>query len=395
MIRYLKFCYRIYFHLGLFLLSASCTVNQADIEYIREIRNTEIKARIVPDSTLIYRAERANGQLNVPITYKAVLLDQDIDSIEWIFPGASPSGAKDVLSTEVTYSSYGSYTSKLILTKIDTVNLNYIYSLKDTIEITRPIKIAYQEKNWDTFTTTNDNLWAVLPNSKNVIIRENEVFDQPTPFEARAAFTGFNNQRLKFTVAYKMTHKNYYPEAVSTNTKLEVLIDDLKAFGVSRITNDTYFTQEYYIDNLNDFDFIIKKYPALSASSWELSLTPSEIANSNLALYDLVNQNQLIGYLDLTESSTVSGTISMLLQTASNGSAFQFGGTAAGQKMALDGPSIPLTPGKKYKLIFSLEEGLPVAYRILEEQFTSLPVILEDNEYFIDASFRELIISVE
>ena len=36
------------------------------------------------------------------------------------------------------------------------------------------------------------------------------------------------------------------------------MINDLKAFGVSRVTNDTYFRQEFYVDNLTDFDFIIK-----------------------------------------------------------------------------------------------------------------------------------------
>ena len=194
-------------------------------------------------------------------------------------------------------------------------------------------------------------------NSKNVIIRENEVFEQGTPFEARAAFTGFNNQRLKFTVEYKLTHKNYFENAISTNTKLEVLINELKAFGISRVTNDTYFTQEFYIDNLTDFDFIIKKYPALSRSSWELALTQSGSAESNLALYDLVNQNQLIGYLDLSETNTSSGTLALLLQTSLNGNDFQFGASDQGQLMALDGTPISLTPGANYKLIFTLEEG--------------------------------------
>ena len=380
---------------GVVMISTYCTADLESTSYIRVSRNKEIKARIVPDSILIYRSERANGQLNVPITYKAVLLDQEIDSLEWIFPGGNPTSLKEALSAEIIYTDYGSYTSQLVLTQVDTLNLNYIVSYKDTIEVTRPVKIAYEETNWDTFTASNENQWFVLPNSKNVIIRENEVFEQTSPFEARAAFTGFNNQRLKFTVEYKLTHKNYFQNAVSTNTKLEVLIDELKAFGISRVTNDTYFTQEFYIDNLTDFDFIIKKYPALSRSSWELSLSQSGSADSNLALYDLVNQNQLIGYLDLSETNTSSGTLAFLLQTNLNGNDFQFGASDQGQLMALDGTPISLTPGANYKLVFNLEEGLPESYRIIDEKFTTLPVRLEENEYYLDATFRKLLISIE
>ena len=380
--------------MGIFIILTSCSNELEGIEFIRVVRNTDIKARIVPDSTLIFRSNRNNGQLNVPITYKAVLLDQDIDSIEWIFPGGNPSSIKESLSAEVVYSDYGSFSSKLVLTKVDTLNKNYIYSLKDTIEITRPIKIAYEENNWDTFTTSDDSQWAVLPNSKNVIIRENEVFEQNIPFEASARFTGFNNRKIKFSVEYKLTYKNFYENNVTTNTKLEVLIDDLKAFGVTRVTNDIYFTQDFFINNLSDFDFTIKKYPALSSSDWEIIFNNSEI-EPNISLFELVNQNQLIGYLDLSNSNTSSETLDLLLRTTINGNEFSFGKTGIGQNLSLDGLPISITPGFKYKFLITLEEGLPISYRYLKENFTSLPVQLENNEYFLDASFRKLQLSID
>ena len=379
------------------LLIYQCSSDQDTTAYITSVRNGEFKARIVADSTSIFRSERDNGSLAIPITYKAVLLDDDIDSLEWIFPNGEPTSVKESLSTTVNYSKYGSYYSKLVLTKIDTLNLNTIVSFKDTIEITRPVEISYKESNWNTFTTSDDSNWAVLPNSQNVIIIENEVSDLGNPFEASASFTGFEDQRLKFSLEYKLTYNNYIENSVTENTKLEVLINDLKAFGISRVTDDTYFTQEFYVDNLSDFDFIIKKYPALSSSSWELSLTQSGTADLSVELYDLVNQNKLIGYLDLTQATTTSSsTIGFegLLKTTSNGNDFSFGSNS-GQLMSLDGNPIQIEAGNNYKILFSLEDGLPKSYQIINENFTTVPVNLEDNEYYLDAIFRKLYISVE
>ena len=379
------------------LLIYQCSSDQDTTVFITSVRNGEFKARIVADSTSIFRSERDNGSLTIPISYKAVLLDDDIDSLEWIFPKGEPTSVKESLSTTVNYSKYGSYYSKLVLTKIDTLNLNTIVSFKDTIEITRPVKISYNESNWNTFTTSDDSNWAVLPNSQNVIIRENAVSDLDSPFEASASFTGFEDQRLKFSVEYKLTHKNYLENAITDNTKLEVLINDFKAFGISRVTNDTYFTQEFYVDNLTDFDFIIKKYPALSSSSWELSLTQSGTADLSVELYDLVNQNKLIGYLDLTQATTTSSStigFECLLKTTSNGNEFSFGSNS-GQLMSLDGDPIQIEAGNNYKILFSLEDGLPKSYQVINENFTTVPVNLEDNEYYLDVSFRRLYISVE
>ena len=393
----MKFYYKFFFLkyiLLLFIAVSSCTNEFEANDYKLIVRNSEIKARIVPDSTLIYRSNRNNGQLNVPITYKAVLLDQDIDSLEWIFPGGSPNSVKESLSTEIVYSNYGSFNSKLILTRIDTVNLNNIISYKDTIEITRPVKIVYKETNWDTFTTNDDVNWTVIPNSKSVIIRENEVFEQNLPFVASAKFTGFNNKKIKFSVEYKLSYKNYHENSVTSNTKLEVLIDDLKAFGVTRVTNEVYFAQDFFIDNLDDFNFIIKKYPALSSSNWEILFLNSNV-ESNVEFFELVNQNQLIGYLDLSNSNTSSETLELLLQNTLNGNEFRFGKTGYGQTLSLDGLPIPISPGFKYKLIVTLDEGLPISYRFLKENFTSLPVQLENNEYFLDASFRRLQLSID
>lgn len=382
--------------IGLSLILNYCSSDTAATTYLRSTRNGDFKARIVADSTSIFRANRNNGELNVDISYKAVLLDDDIDSLEWLFPGGSPSSAKEALSATVNYSNYGKFNSKLVLTKVDTVNLNFIYTYKDTIEISAPIDIIYMESKWDSYTTTDDSNWGVLPNSQNVLIRENQIFDESTPFEASASFTGFMDERLKFSIEYKLTHKNYLENAVTANTKLEVLIDELKAFGVSRVTNDTYFTQEFYVNNLTDFNFIIKKYPALSVSGWQLSLTDSDTLVSDIDLYDLVNQDQLIGYLDLTDLSTSSEitTFDALLKTSSNGNDFSFG-SSSGLTMVLDGNPIQITPGYKYKIIFNLEDGLPQSYQIFSENATNLPTLLEENEYYIDATFRRLFISVD
>ena len=135
----------------------------------------------------------------------------------------------------------------------------------------------------------------------------------------------------------------------------------------------------------------------MSSSSWELSLTQSGTADLSVELYDLVNQNKLIGYLDLTQATTTSSsTIGFegLLKTTSNGNEFSFGSNS-GQLMSLDGDPIQIEAGNNYKILFSLEDGLPNSYQIINENFTTVPVNLEDNEYYLDASFRRLYISVE
>ena len=381
----------------LLFLIYNCSNNSEPLIYIYSTRGAEIKARIVADSTVIFRSERNNGSLSVPITYKAVLLDDEIDSLEWIFPNGEPSKVNESISATVNYSKYGSYNSELILTRVDTLNLNNIISYKDTIQILRPVKISYMESNWNTYTTSDESNWLVLPNGQNVIIRENEVFDLADPFKASSSFSGFEDQRIKFSIEYKLTYKNYVENTSTENTKLEVMIDDLKAFGISRVTDDTYFKQEFYVDNLTDFDFVINKYPALCNTNWELSLTQSGTTDLTVNMYDLVNQNKLIGYLDLAQtSSSSSSTLNFeaLLKISLNGGEYIFGNNS-GKLITLDGNPILIEPGNNYKILFELEDGLPKSYQIINENFTTVPIILEENEYYLDASFRNLIIEVD
>ena len=377
-------------------LFINCTTDSNSIEYIRSVRSGDFKARIVIDSTIIYRSNRNNGQLSVDVEYKAILLDSDIDSIGWLFPGGNPESEKESLGTSVNYSDYGTFNSQLIITKVDTVGLNKIFSYKDTIDISKPLEIIYKEKNWSSFTTTDNTNWIVLPNNQNVIIRESQVFESDTPFESFASFKGFENKKLKFTIDYKLSYKNLLENNLTQNTKIEVLINDLKIFGVSGVTDNEYFTQEFYVNNLDDFDFKIRKPPSLSNSDWALSLTSSGTTIADVQLYDLVNQNKIIGYLNLEETSTASGTtmIDAQLNTTLNGTVYNFGVTNQ-QNLGLDGSPFQIKPSSNYKIIFNTEDSLPISYEILNENFTSIPVSLEKNEYYLDATFRKLYISVE
>ena len=377
-------------------LFINCTTDSNSIEYIRSVRSGDFKARIVIDSTIIYRSNRNNGQLSVDVEYKAILLDSDIDSIGWLFPGGNPESEKESLGTSVNYSDYGTFNSQLIITKVDTVGLNKIFSYKDTIDISKPLEIIYKEKNWSSFTTTDNTNWVVLPNNQNVIIRESQVFESDTPFESFASFKGFENKKLKFTIDYKLSYKNLLENNLTQNTKIEVLINDLKIFGVSGVTDNEYFTQEFYVNNLDDFDFKIRKPPSLSNSDWALSLTSSGTTIADVQLYDLVNQNKIIGYLNLEETSTASGTtmIDAQLNTTLNGTVYNFGVTNQ-QNLGLDGSPLQIKSGSNYKIIFNTEDSLPISYEILNENFTSIPVSLEKNEYYLDATFRKLYISVE
>ena len=382
-----------------FMLSffSKCTPDPSAIEYFRSERNGDFRARIVADSTNIYWYKRNNGQLSVDIEYNAVLLDSDIDAIEWVVPDGNPQNIKETLSTSVNYSNYGRFNSMMILTTVDTIYPNNIYSFKDTIEISRPVEISYKESNWSSFVTNDSDNWVVLPNNQNVIIRENKIFETDTPFEASASFKGFENKKLKFSIDYKLTYKNPLTNNITQNTKIEVLIDNLKAFGVSGVSNDKYFTQEFVIDNLSDFDFIIKKYPSISLSNWQLSLTASSttLSDVDVKLYDLVNQDKIIGYINLDQASTSTETTSYeaLLNTTINGTKYNFGSN--NQNIILDGDPILIKPGSNYKIIFNTEDSLPSSYEILNENFSSIPINIENNEYYLDATFKRLFISVE
>ena len=202
---------------------------------------------------------------------------------------------------------------------------------------------------------------------------------------------------MKFSIDYKLTYKNPLINNITQNTKIEVLIDNLKAFGVSGVSNDKYFTQEFVVDNLSDFDFIIKKYPSISLSNWQLSLTASSttLSDVDIKLYDLVNQDKIIGYINLDQASTSTETTSYeaLLNTTIYGTKYSFGSN--NQNIILDGDPILINPGSNYKIIFNTEDSLPSSYEILNENFSSIPINIENNEYYLDATFKKLFISVE
>ena len=61
----------------------------------------------------------------------------------------------------------------------------------------------------------------------------------------------------------------------------------------------------------------------------------------------------------------------------------------------LDGDPILIKPGSNYKIIFNTEDRLPSSYEILDENFSSIPINIENNEYYLDATFKKLFISVE
>jgi hypothetical protein len=115
----------------------------------------------------------------------------------------------------------------------------------------------------------------------------------------------------------------------------------------------------------------------------------------DIALYDLVNQNKIIGYLDLQQTTTSTETTSYeaLLNTTINGTKYNFG--LNNQNIVLDGDPILIKPGSNYKIIFNTEDSLPNSYEILNENFTSIPVNIENNEYYLDATFKKLFIRVE
>ena len=76
-----------------------------------------------------------------------------------------------------------------------------------------------------------------------------------------------------------------------------------------------------------------------------------------------------------------------------NGTKYNFG--LNNQNIVLDGDPILIKPGSNYKIIFNTEDSLPNTYELLNENFTSIPVSIEDNEYYLDATFKKLFIRVE
>ena len=83
-----------------------------------------------------------------------------------------------------------------------------------------------------------------------------------------------------------------------------------------------------------------------------------------------------------------------MLKISLNGGEYIFGNNS-GKSITLDGNPILIEPGNNYKILFELKDGLPNSYQIINENLTTVPIILDENEYYLDASFRNLIIEVD
>jgi len=295
-----------WFSFALFLLLAvfySCTeeplalvpqdrvvVNQVPEDYF---------ATINQDSVTLIRGLKDGSQVAATINYQATTYE-DIDSIQWIFSGATTDTkiAFNTLKPTVQYNGYGLFPAQLILTKYDTVSDNKITIRKDTLQPDEPVRIIFEERNWnesdwviaavqsstswtpsstqmplsasDSMTTNN---WTSFPFSNMVILNETSVNSQPIPYKRTAQFTGFNNQRLRLTFEYKVSRKGGSKRFTGSNRKFDVVVNGFTRLQVNKTPNDSYQNAAISINDATDFRIELIKYPGMTVSSWELTQT--------------------------------------------------------------------------------------------------------------------------
>ena len=296
----------LWFPLGLVLTIVtifSCTVEPLALVPLDRVVVNQVSedyfATISQDSVTLIRGLKDGGQVAATINYQAVTYE-DIDSIQWVFTGATTDTriAVNTLKPSVQYNGYGLFPAQLILTKYDTVSDNKITIRKDTIQPEEPVRIIFEERSWSETdwvitdvqsgtswtpsstlspasmtNTMTTNSWTSFPFSNMVILNETQVQSEPIPYKRTAQFSGFSNQRLRLTFEYKVARKGGSQRFTGNNRKFDVVVDGFTRLQVNKTPNDSYQNAAISINDATDFRIELIKYPGMTRASWELTPT--------------------------------------------------------------------------------------------------------------------------
>ena len=185
--------------LSIIVLISSCEIDQ-QLDYKISKIYIDSFSEIIIDSTNIYRNSKNNDQLNVKINYQAKTLNSVYDSIKWVFPGGTPEKSNDLQEVTVIYNKYGIYDAKMVLIKYDTLSVNRVEMIIDSVHLNDKLKIKYKERNWSSYDSySTSNIWTSIPNTDIVIGRINNIYSDETPISIKTEFTGFDGKEWKIS----------------------------------------------------------------------------------------------------------------------------------------------------------------------------------------------------
>ena len=369
--------------LSIIVLISSCEIDQQLNYKISKIYINSF-SEIIIDSTNVYRNSKNNDQLNVKINYQAKTLNSVYDSIKWVFPGGTPEKSSDLQEVTVIYDKYGIYDAKMVLIKYDTLSINRVEMIIDSVHLNDKLKIKYKERNWSSYDSySTSNIWTSIPNTDIVIGRINNIYSDETPISIKTEFTGFDGQELRISFDYKVTLENPLISSIYTNSqkKIELKIDDFNKFTINKVNNDKYYKGYLKLYNKSNFELKFNIFPPLTETFWELDNNNSV---SNFYKYKITeNESYLINYINQVNTSSATIKYTDLIYGTSDALNLRLGDTT---KIKI--------PSGQSKIQVRMKEKLPFSFDIYKEDSVSTSTSLNDNEYYFRVFIKNLIIEV-
>lgn len=369
--------------LSIIVLISSCEIDK-QLDYKISKIYIDSFSEIIIDSTNIYRNSKNNDQLNVKINYQAKTLNSVYDSIKWVFPGGTPEKSNDLQEVTVIYNKYGIYDAKMVLIKYDTLSVNRVEMIIDSVHLNDKLKIKYKERNWSSYDSySTSNIWTSIPNTDIVIGKINNIYSDETPISIKTEFTGFDGQELRISFDYKVTLENPLISSINTNSqkKIELKIDDFNKFTINKVISDKYYKGYIKLYNKSNFELKFNIFPPLTETLWELDNNNSV---SNFYKYKITeNESYLINYINQVNTSSATIKYTDLIYGTSDALNLRLGDTT---KIKI--------PSGQSKIQVRMKEKLPFSFDIYKEDSVSTSTSLNYNEYYFRVFIKNLIIEV-
>ena len=369
--------------LSIIVLISSCEIDQQLNYKISKIYINSF-SEIIIDSTNVYRNSKNNDQLNVKINYQAKTLNSVYDSIKWVFPGGTPEKSIDLQEVTVIYDKYGIYDAKMVLIKYDTLSINRVEMIIDSVHLNDKLKIKYKERNWSSYDSySTSNIWTSIPNTDIVIGKINNIYSDENPISIKTEFTGFDGQELRISFDYKVTLENQLLSSIYTNSqkKIELKINDFNKFTINKVNNDKYYKGYIKLYNKSNFELKFNIFPPLTETLWELDNNNSV---SNFYKYKITeNESYLINYINQVNTSSATIKYNDLIYGTSDALNLKLGDTT---KIKI--------PSGQSKIQVRMKEKLPFSFDIYKEDSIKTSTSLNYNEYYFRVFIKNLIIEV-
>jgi hypothetical protein len=272
----------------------------------------------------------------------------------------------------------------MVLIKYDTLSINRVEMIIDSVHLNDKLKIKYKERNWSSYDSySTSNIWTSIPNTDIVIGRINNIYSDETPISIKTEFTGFDGQELRISFDYKVTLENPLISSIYTNNqkKIEFKIDDFNKYTINKVNNDKYYNGYIKLNNKSNFELKFNIFPPLTETLWELDNNNSV---SNFYKYKITeNESYLINYINQVNTSSATIKYTDLIYGTSDALNLRLGDTT---KIKI--------PSGQSKIQVRMKEKLPFSFDIYKEDSVSTSTSLNYNEYYFRVFIKNLIIEV-